>query len=187
MKIPRSATTILLAVLLAAMTAGAQADQRDDRLDRLFLRLQGNVSAAEGQRLEQRIWEIWLQSDDGEANRLMLHGVAAMHSRDYARALDLFDELIVAAPDFAEAWNRRATLYYLTGDYAASVRDIQQTLSLEPRHFGALSGLGMIYDRLGQPEAALKSFEAALDLNPHLAGPRERAAELRREIAGQRT
>lgn len=187
MRVPRSVRTLLLAGLLAAMTAGAQADQRDDRLDRLFSRLQGDVSAAEGERLEQRIWEIWLETDDGEANRLMLHGVAAMHSRDYARAKEFFDRLVATAPDFAEAWNRRATLYYLVGDYAASVRDIQQTLALEPRHFGALSGLGMIYERLDQPRAALRSFEAALDLNPHLAGTRERAEELRREIAGQRT
>ena len=90
-------------------------------------------------------------------------------------------------PDFAEAWNKRATVHYLMGDYVASVHDIQQTLALERRHFGALSGLGMIYEAIGRPSAALRSFEAALAINPHLDATRQRIEELRRELEGSRT
>jgi tetratricopeptide (TPR) repeat protein len=166
---------------------GAAADQQDQRLDGLFARLQTTASRAEAQAAEQQIWQIWIESDDGEANRLMQGGMAAMASRQHALALDFFDRLVERAPGFAEGWNKRATVYYLIGDYRASVLDIERTLELEPRHFGALSGLGLIYDAIEEPAAALRSFEAAVAINPHLDGTRQRIEELRRELRGSPT
>jgi tetratricopeptide (TPR) repeat protein len=110
-----------------------------------------------------------------------------MITRQHARALEYFDRLVEHAPGFAEGWNKRATVYYLMENYEASVLDIERTLELEPRHFGALSGLGMIYDAIGEPAAALRSFEAAVAINPHLDGARQRIEALRRELAGSPT
>lgn len=110
-----------------------------------------------------------------------------MASGDHETALDAFDDLVATAPNFAEAWNKRATVYYLMGRLDESVTDIQQTLELEPRHFGALSGLALIYDAVDQPEAAIRSLEAALEINPHLHGSRARIDQLREKLKGTRT
>lgn len=171
----------------ALWSSGARADQTDPRLDPLFARLQVTRSPAEADAIERRIWEIWSESDDLRIGLLMQEGVAAMAQRLYRRALERFDRMIEAAPDFAEGWNKRATVHYLMGDFRASVLDIRRTLDLEPRHFGALSGLGLIYDALEAPAAALRSFEAALAINPHLDGTRRRVEALRRALAGRRT
>jgi tetratricopeptide (TPR) repeat protein len=164
----------------------AIADQNDRRLDVLFERLHATPDAADAKPIEQQIWQIWLESDDSTVNRLMQQGIAAMSLRQLDLALDRFDRMVEHAPAFAEGWNKRATVYYLMGDFEASVVDIERTLGLEPRHFGALSGLGLIYDAIDQPRAALRSFEAALRLNPHLEGTKVRVEELRRMLEGRR-
>jgi len=178
----------LLVLLTVALGGAAEvlADQRDPRLDGLFLRLQRTADAREAQQLEQMIWGIWTRAGDGRVDHLMRQGTRALARRDLERALEHFDRVVEAAPDFAEGWNKRATVHYLMGDFTASVRDIQRTLDLEPRHFGALSGLGLIYDALDEPKAALRSMEAALELNPHLDGTRRRVEELRRMLRGRR-
>jgi tetratricopeptide (TPR) repeat protein len=165
----------------------ALADQRDGRLDGLFAQLQHVASAREAQVIEQRIWIIWSEPTDPKIGLLLQEGVTAMAHDDFREALASFDRMVEEAPDFAEGWNKRATLYYLMGDYRASVLDIRRTLDLEPRHFGALSGLGLIYDAIEQPAAALRSFEAAIALNPHLQSIEQRILELRRELAGRPT
>jgi tetratricopeptide (TPR) repeat protein len=109
----------------------------------------------------------------------------AIARRDYLAARESLDALVRRAPDFAEAWNRRATLNFLIGDYRASVDDIQATLRLEPRHFGALSGLGLIYLAIDRPEAAARSFEAALAVHPHLPGARAHVDMLKGRIEGE--
>ena len=164
----------------------AIADQNDRRLDGLFERLHAAPGAGDAKAIEQQIWQIWLESDDATVDRLMQQGIAAMHLRQLDLALDRFDRMVERAPAFAEGWNKRATVYYLMGDFEASVVDIERTLGLEPRHFGALSGLGLIYDAIDQPRAALRSFEAALRLNPHLESIRGRVEELRRVLGGRR-
>ena len=164
-----------------------RSDQRDPRLDALFARLQSTPSDTEAHALEQRIWLIWSESADPGLTLLMREGVAALAQSRLGAALERFDRMVEQAPDFAEAWNKRATVLFLMGDYRGSVRDIQRTLELEPRHFGALSGLGLIYDAIEQPRAALRSFEAAVAINPHLETTKERIRQLRRELAGQRT
>jgi tetratricopeptide (TPR) repeat protein len=167
--------------------APAFADQTDLRLDGLFERLQATSSQAEAQAAQQQIWQIWSESDDKLANRLMQGGIQAMVIEQHALALEYFDRLVEHSPGFAEGWNKRATVYYLMEDYEASVLDIERTLELEPRHFGALSGLGLIYDAIGKPAAALRSFEAAVAINPHLDGTRQRIDALRRQLRGSPT
>jgi tetratricopeptide (TPR) repeat protein len=175
-----------MAVALGVMRP-ALADQQDVRLDSLFERLQATSSQAEAHAAQQQIWQIWIQSDDDFAARLMQGGIQAMATRQHALALEYFDRLVERAPDFAEGWNKRATVHYLMDDYQASVLDIERTLELEPRHFGALSGLGMIYDAIGEPAAALRSFEAAVAINPHLDDTRQRIDALRRQLRGSAT
>lgn len=181
------AAAILTVLLIAGPGQPACADQDDPRLDGLFERLQHTPNPAEAHGLEQRIWRVWLESDDAAVNRLMQQGVLALQGQRYAIALQAFDRMVELAPEFAEGWNKRATVHYLMGNWNASVRDIQRTLALEPRHFGALFGLGLIYDALEQPEAALRSFEATLALNPHSASTRQRIEQLRRELRGSPT
>jgi tetratricopeptide (TPR) repeat protein len=170
----------------AAFTA-ARADQQDSRLDDLFARLKMTSNTTEAVALEQQIWSIWIEHDDRSVARLMRQGTVALSQGRLERALERFDQTVRLAPEFAEGWNKRATVLYLIGDYRASVVDIQRTLLLEPRHFGALSGLGLIYDAIEQPSAALRSFEAALALHPHLRGTRQRIEELRGQLSGRGT
>ena len=173
--------------VLAAHSVEARADQRDARLDGLFARLQSTVSGSAAQAIEQRIWHLWSEAGDPRVARLLQEGVLAMSQARFRVALERFDRMVARAPDFAEGWNKRATLHYLMGNYSASVGDIQRTLDLEPRHFGALSGLGLIYDAVEEPAAALRSFEAAVAINPHLQSIEQRIIELRRQLAGRPT
>ena len=177
------ACCVALGLILASPTA---ADQTDERLDGLFAELRSVTNPIVARSVESEIWAIWLEVDDREAALAIVRGVRAMQLGRLQQAEAAFDVAIRRRPDFAEAWNKRATVRFLKGRLAGSVADIQATLSLEPRHFGALSGLGMIYDRLDDPKAALRSYEAALSLNPHLQVARERVRELRDQLAGSR-
>ena len=181
------AGAVLAGYLVAGASQPAAADQQDPRLDGLFERLQETRSPAEAWTVEQQIWRLWLESEDAAIDRLMRQGVVAMRDQNYDAALRVFDRMVNQAPNFAEGWNKRATVHYLMGEWRASVVDIQRTLELEPRHFGALFGLGLIYDALEQPEAALRSFEATLDLNPHSESTLLRVQELRRQLQGRPT
>jgi tetratricopeptide (TPR) repeat protein len=173
--------------LWQAVSAPAMADQRDSRLDGLFERLQTTTDALDAATLQQRIWQIWIEFEDRSVSQLMRRGMTAMARGEHEAALDAFDSLVEEAPGFAEAWNKRATVFYLLGRLDESVGDIQQTLELEPRHFGALSGLALIYEAVEKPEAALRSLEAALEINPHLFGSQERIDDLREKLRGVKT
>jgi tetratricopeptide (TPR) repeat protein len=178
----------VLAFLLAALLAppvSIRADQTDPRLPELFDRLLTAESALEGRALEGLIWRIWMTSEDAEVSQLMKNGVEAMAVQDHRTALATFDQMVEIAPDFAEGWNKRATVHYLRGDYAASLQDINRTLALEPRHFGALSGLGLVHSALDEEEAALEAFERALAINPHMTSVRRNIEELKRRIGGR--
>ena len=181
----RSRATVLgLVAFLALSAAGpAAADQRDGRLPALFAALLDAPDHVAAQALETEIWTIWYEHDDRAIVLLMRQGRAAMARRDYAGAQRSFDQVVKIAPDYAEGWNARATQHYLMGGYQASLADIEKTLALEPRHFGALSGRGLVYAALERWEAALAAFEAALAVNPQMPGPRLNAAAIRKELS----
>ena len=172
-----SATVFLL--LLGSL----QADQNDEQLPGLFADLKAASSASDAQRLESSIWLSWLATDDEKSAQLLQRIVQAMEVRDMDEALQASDELVAHAPEFAEGWNKRATIYYLIGDYNASVRDIQRTLQLEPRHFGAISGLGLIFLQKGDLKAALESFESVLEISPQSLNAQRSAAQVRAQIS----
>ncbi|MEE2722785.1 MAG: tetratricopeptide repeat protein [Pseudomonadota bacterium] len=162
-----------------------QAGQNDPRLPSLFDQLKEAATAEEAETFEQAIWKIWLLSANGAVDAYMLRGIRAMGARDNEAALAAFDRVVTAQPDFAEGWNKRATVNYLLGRFDASVLDIQKTLELEPRHFGALSGLGLINLALGREREALKAFEAALRIHPNLPGANTHIRELRKKVRGK--
>jgi tetratricopeptide (TPR) repeat protein len=164
-----------------------RADQDDPRLDRLFGRL--NViddDKGEIARITAEIWSIWRQSGSPGLDMKMQEGQRFMKQGILHSALGNFDFIVRVRPDFAEGWHKRATVFYMIGDYASSIKDIEKTVSLEPRHFGAYAGLGLIYLKMGNEPAALRALEQALTINPHLAGTRATVDELRRKINGQK-
>jgi len=175
-------STVLLLLALAAPPAGAAQD--DARLNPLFEKLKGDISDGEARGIERQIWQIWTEHRNPEIERLMRHGLSAMGQDDSEEALDTFNTIVKHDKNFAEGWNKRATMEFVMGDYEASVADIEHTLALEPRHFGALSGLGQIYLVLNKKTAALKAFRAALAIDPHLEGVRQKAEELAKEVGG---
>jgi tetratricopeptide (TPR) repeat protein len=169
----------LVLLLGASMSCSTDPVPRGDRsasLDALFNRLQTTDSDEEAQIIEVTIRHVWAQSGRHGVDALMGRAVESLHAGNYDQAL--------VAPDFAEGWNLRATVHYLREEYGAAVGDIEQVLALEPRHFGALAGLGRIFLELEDKKAALKAFEAALALNPHLADIRHESDDLREQLAG---
>lgn len=167
---------------LAAMAAlqPVRADQKDSRLDDLFMRLLEAPGPGEAQLVEGLIWSIWVQSDDGAVQILMHDGIQALSRGDYRHALSKFEQIVLIEPDFAEGWNKRATVHYLLGNYGKSLADIAKTLELEPRHFGALAGRGLVYIELEDERRALKAFEAALAIHPNLTSAAINASQLRK-------
>jgi Flp pilus assembly protein TadD len=145
----------------------AQADQTDPQLDELFSQLLTETDAVAIESIESKIWEIWLAHPNTDVERLMLLGTASINAQATADALLIFSQLTESFPNYAEAWNKRATLYYLLGDLDASVADIERTLALEPRHFGALSGLGLVYVQRREFSKAKQAFEDLVSVHPN--------------------
>jgi len=163
----------------------SRADQTDSRLPVLFAALSATDDANLGGEIAAEIWEIWLSHNDPGIAHLMSAGISAMQDGKLRAAFDAFDRIVAAAPDFAEGWNKRATVNYMLDDLDASMRDIERTLSLEPRHFGALSGMGLIFDAIGKPGAAADAWERALAVNPHIKGAGDLIKELREKELGK--
>ncbi len=143
------------------------ADQTDARLDDLFAILQQTENTQTIQITENQIWEIWLQHANADVAQLILVGTQRMNSQRYAEAMVVFNRLTESYPDYAEGWNKRATLNYVLGNFDASISDIEKTLALEPRHFGALSGLGMVYIQRKELSKAKKAFEDLIEVHPN--------------------
>ena len=119
---------------------------------------------------EQGLWLLWSRSGNPAVDAMMALGVEAMQAGRHAEAIELFTQVIGNEPQFAEGWNKRATVYFLAGEYEKSIADCGEVLKLNPRHFGALSGLGQIYERLQRDDKALGWFRKALEVNPNLVG-----------------
>lgn len=173
-------------VAASVMASGhpAAADQNDPRLDELFAALKSTQDGRQAHEIEQMIWFIWSRAPSAGASLMLRQGTEYMNEGKYEMARSNFDAVVELAPEFAEGWNKRATVHYLMDDYDGSIEDIKHTLALEKRHFGALSGLGLIYDALNEKKAALEAFRAALAINPHMESIRDRATELAKEVEG---
>jgi tetratricopeptide (TPR) repeat protein len=154
-------------------------------LDFLFGALKAAPDDASAKHVEARIWAIWMQTPSDTAALLMMRAKAAMDAQQMDVALKLLDAVVKLRPDYVEAWNRRATLHYLQNDYAHSLQDIEQVLVREPRHFGALAGLGMIMQDLGDEKRALDAFRKALAVNPHLEKVPELVKTLSEKVEGR--
>lgn len=122
---------------------------------------------------ERAMWEVWSRSGDASVDRLLASGIEQMGAREGELAVRTFTEVIRRRPDFAEGWNKRATVYYLMGEYQKSLADCDEVMKRNPYHFGALSGYGMIYLQLDQPAKALDYFQQALKVNPNLESVNE--------------
>jgi tetratricopeptide (TPR) repeat protein len=135
---------------------------------------------------ERALWEIWSRSGNDDVDHLLRAGVVEMQHGQLEASIDTFSEVIRRQPDFAEGWNKRATVYYLVGEYRKSAADCDEVLKRNPSHFGALSGYGMIWMRLDEPARALERFEQALAVNPNLDSVRETIDALRTLLIQQR-
>jgi tetratricopeptide (TPR) repeat protein len=142
------------------------ADVRADQLDSLFARLYKSGDNENRDGIEQKIWTLWMAADSPTAEVLLQQATRAMNEGAPRQSLSILNRLTGTYPDFAEAWNKRATLYFLMKRDEEALLDIQRVLDLEPRHFGALSGRGLIFQRQKKYSAALESFREALKINP---------------------
>jgi tetratricopeptide (TPR) repeat protein len=154
-------------------------------LDFLFGALKAAPDEESARNVEARIWALWTQTTSDTTALLMTRAKAAMDAKQMDVALKLLDAVVKLRPDYVEGWNRRATLYYLQNDYTHSLEDIQQVLAREPRHFGALAGLGMIMQELGDDKRALDAFRKALAVDPHLEKVPELVKTLTEKVEGR--
>ena len=167
----RVASTVLVYMLLAPSSAAA--DQTDPRLDSLFGGLRVSSDLATLRAAENKIWEIWLQHENSDVEELMQMGIQRMNRQRYSDAMLIFNQIITSYPDYAEAWNKRATLQYMVGNFDSSIADIEKTLELEPRHFGALSGLGLVYIQRNELNKAKEAFENLIRIHPNSSNARQ--------------
>jgi tetratricopeptide (TPR) repeat protein len=164
----------------APETAPAQTD-----LDTLFTELKNAQSVDAAKATEAAILRRFLISGSDTVDLLMTWAIDSMNKEDYPLALDILDNIVTMKPDYAEGWNKRATVYYLADEYGKSLADIRRVLALQPKHFGALSGLGMIMRELGEKKKAIAAFREALAVDPYLENVKKALEELEKETAGQ--
>ena len=176
---------LMAAVITSAMiflAGAASAGQNDSRLDAMFNRLHELDDSREAQKIELAIWQVWSKSGSDTADLLLARGGRAMTDQNFDLAMEVFTALIALEPEFAEGWNKRATLHFMMGNFEASISDIERTLELAPRHFGALSGLGQIYTIMERPKDAIEAYRRGLAANPFMRGARATIEALRKQI-----
>ena len=172
----------IMTIPITAVPTVGWTDQSDNRLDALFNRLKTTSDPLEARSIVDDIWEIWTDSGQDEVNALVDRGIGLMNQGRLEEAIALFDRVVTVLPNYAEGWNKRATAHYLNADYTASVVDIERTLTLEPRHFGAISGMGLILLARGDEAGALRAFEEVLKINPYARGARAHVDELHKKL-----
>ncbi len=156
-----------------------------DDLDGLFDQLKRTGDKRRAERISAQIWQKWQASDSRSVDLLTHWARGASSKKDYAVALDLLDQVVTLRPDYAEGWNQRATLHYAMRNFDKSIADIERTLALEPRHYGALAGLGAILQQLGRKEAALEAWYRALNVYPAMEGAQKAVLDLEEDLAGR--
>ncbi|MDZ4776481.1 MAG: hypothetical protein SGJ23_06815 [Alphaproteobacteria bacterium] len=181
------AALLLIALPLVACGAPPPSEQTaaDPALDELFKELLTAPTAAEASVLEEQIWQTWGQSGSATVDVLIERADAAEAAGDKALALSFVDQAAALTPSYAGAWYRRSILRYDADDRAGAIRDIQETLRREPRHFGALAGLGLIYEDMGQENAALEAYRRALEIHPFLDTAKQGVSRLEPKVDGQ--
>ncbi|MCX7645039.1 MAG: hypothetical protein N2Z62_07065 [Rhodobacteraceae bacterium] len=173
--------TALAAAVWISIPRPALADAAE--LDRLFAEL-ARKENADWQRTESAILTEWSRSGSPSMDLLLERGRKAMQAGDFAQAIEHLTALTDHAPGFAEGWNARATAYFHAGQIGPSLADIQRTLALEPRHFGALAGLGMILEEIGRDAQALEAWRMAHAIHPHAPGINQAIERLERKVSG---
>jgi tetratricopeptide (TPR) repeat protein len=154
-------------------------------LDRLFAALKVAPDGESAKYVENRIWALWIATDSDTTTLLMSRVKAAIDAKDLDLGIKLLTAIINIKPDYIEAWNRRATIYYMKKDFDDSLSDIHEVLKREPRHFGALSGLGMIMQEVGDDKHALEAFRRALAVHPHLEHIPDLVKQLTEKVEGR--
>ena len=177
--------TVRAVVTALLIGAGPALAASSADLDRLFENLAEAESPAEAALIESEIWREWSNSGSATVDLIMSRGLEALEAQDYAIALDMFSKAIEIEPDYAEAWNKRATLYYVINDYDAAIADVTQVLAREPRHWAALMGLEVMLDDLDRKEPALGAYRAAFEINPQLEDARVAVERLTVEVEGR--
>ncbi|WP_208983886.1 MULTISPECIES: tetratricopeptide repeat protein [Stappiaceae] len=160
-------------------------DDEQSRLDELFANLAKSDNPKEAARIGREIQMFWMDSGSDTVDVLMSRAGKAIQADDHALALDLLDTVVILKPTYAEGWNRRATVHYMQEDFGKSLVDIERTLALEPRHWGALSGLAIIQRRLGFENEALTTFKRALEINPSLENANKAVKDLEKDAEGE--
>lgn len=174
------------ATLIATQAFVTSVHAGEAELNALFDELR-NPELSDWKKVEKDIWEEWSRSGSDAMDLLLTRGRKAMSERNYAKAVEHFSAIIDHSPDFAEAWNARATAFFAWDRYGMSIADIQQTLVLNPRHFGALQGLGRILEELEDYDNALRAFQAAIAIHPHRPDLKAHIERLEQKISGQDT
>ncbi len=154
-------------------------------LDTLFGALKIAPDAASAKAIENRIWEVWIESGSDTCDLLMTRVKDAIEEKDYALAIRLLNSIIAIRPGYVEAWNQRATVYYLKDDFPRAIADIAEVLAREPRQFGALAGLGMMLQDIGDDKDALEAYRKALAIDPHLENIPDAVKTLTEKVEGR--
>jgi tetratricopeptide (TPR) repeat protein len=166
----------------AATTTEAKTE---NRLDELFGQLKRERNEKAAERIASRIGEEWSHSGSASIDLMMTWSQTALDGKKFDVALDFLDQVVTMEPTYAEGWNRRATVHFMMQNYAKSMADISHTLELEPRHFGALSGMGQIMKNTGRNELALEAWQRVLDIYPMMRSAQNEVATLSEELAGE--
>ncbi|WP_296747069.1 hypothetical protein [Mesorhizobium sp.] len=161
------------------------APTKQGRLDQLFADLKRERNEKAAERIAGRIWNEWNQSGSASIDLMMQWAQKAMEDQKFDVALDFLDQVVTLQPDYAEGWNRRATVHFMMKNYGKSMADIDRTLQLEPRHFGALSGLAQIMAETGHKQSALEAWQKVLAIYPMMRSAQNQVSTLSEELAGE--
>ena len=160
----------IILIFILTVSLKLHADQNDQRLNYLFDKLAITKDQQEIETLTNQIWKIWHEIDDPKMTRTFETGIQMMNLGYFKRSIDYFDKVINKNPNFAEAWNKRATAHFMMGNFDLSMQDISKTLQLEPRHFGALDGMSLIFIHTNQFEKAIEVYDKMLEIFPNSIG-----------------